>query len=74
MDGIYDTFKQMNSQGEKDDKIIAICEDDPEFRHIRDIKDLPPHRLAEIRRFFEDCILEPSLRKLSEICLICIPR
>jgi hypothetical protein len=44
-------------QGEKDDKIIAVCADDPEFRHYKDIKELPPHRLAEIRRFFEDCIL-----------------
>jgi len=47
-----------NLQGEKDDKIIAVCADDPEFRHYRDIKELPPHRLAEIRRFFEDCILQ----------------
>ncbi|KAG0502625.1 hypothetical protein HPP92_002697 [Vanilla planifolia] len=44
----------MIDQGEKDDKIIAVCVDDPEFRHYNDIKDLPPHRLAEIRRFFED--------------------
>ncbi|BBH07940.1 pyrophosphorylase 1 [Prunus dulcis] len=44
----------MIDQGEKDDKIIAVCADDPEFRHTKDIKDLPPHRLAEIRRFFED--------------------
>ncbi|MQM03514.1 hypothetical protein Taro_036288 [Colocasia esculenta] len=44
----------MVDQGEKDDKIIAVCADDPEFRHYKDIKDLPPHRLAEIRRFFED--------------------
>ncbi|XP_073149903.1 soluble inorganic pyrophosphatase 4-like [Henckelia pumila] len=44
----------MIDQGEKDDKIIAVCADDPEFRHHKDIKDLPPHRLAEIRRFFED--------------------
>ena len=45
------------TQGEKDDKIIAVCADDPEYRHYNDIKELPPHRLAEIRRFFEDCIL-----------------
>ncbi|KAK1321341.1 Soluble inorganic pyrophosphatase [Acorus calamus] len=44
----------MIDQGEKDDKIIAVCADDPEFRQCNDIKDLPPHRLAEIRRFFED--------------------
>ncbi|VAH00907.1 unnamed protein product [Triticum turgidum subsp. durum] len=28
--------------------------DDPEYKHFNDIKELPPHRLAEIRRFFED--------------------
>ena len=47
---------QILLQGEKDDKIIAVCADDPEFRHYKDIKEIPPHRLAEIRRFFEDCI------------------
>ncbi|KAG7034135.1 Soluble inorganic pyrophosphatase 1 [Cucurbita argyrosperma subsp. argyrosperma] len=44
----------MIDQGERDDKIIAVCADDPEFRHYKDIKEIPPHRLAEIRRFFED--------------------
>jgi inorganic pyrophosphatase len=42
-------------QGEKDDKIIAVCADDPEYRHYNDISELSPHRLQEIRRFFEDC-------------------
>ncbi|RAL49864.1 hypothetical protein DM860_002155 [Cuscuta australis] len=40
----------MIDQGERDDKIITVCADDPEFRHYNDIKELPPHRLAEIRR------------------------
>ncbi|KAE9595847.1 putative inorganic diphosphatase [Lupinus albus] len=44
----------MIDQGEKDDKIIAVCADDPEYRHYTDLKELPPHRLMEIRRFFED--------------------
>ncbi|XP_021714549.1 soluble inorganic pyrophosphatase-like [Chenopodium quinoa] len=44
----------MIDQGEKDDKIIAVCADDPEFRHYTELNELPPHRLAEIRRFFED--------------------
>ncbi|XP_025806216.1 soluble inorganic pyrophosphatase 4 isoform X2 [Panicum hallii] len=44
----------MIDQGEADDKIIAVCADDPEYKHYNDIKELPPHRLAEIRRFFED--------------------
>ncbi|KAL3613749.1 V-ATPase V0 sector subunit c'' [Castilleja foliolosa] len=45
---------QMIDQGEKDDKIIAVCADDPEYRHFTDISQLAPHRLTEIRRFFED--------------------
>ncbi|XVF16243.1 hypothetical protein REPUB_Repub10bG0014700 [Reevesia pubescens] len=44
----------MIDQGEKDDKIIVVCADDPKFHHYTNIKQLPPHRLAEIRRFFED--------------------
>jgi hypothetical protein len=37
-----------------DDKIIAVHADDPEFKHINDISEVPKHRLKEIRRFFED--------------------
>jgi len=44
----------MIDQGEQDDKVIAVHADDPEFRHFTDISELPKHRLAEIRRFFED--------------------
>ncbi|KAD4178466.1 hypothetical protein R6Q59_022065 [Mikania micrantha] len=44
----------MIDQGERDDKIIAVCADDPEYKHFVDIQQLPPHRLSEIRRFFED--------------------
>lgn len=56
----------MVMQGEKDDKIIAVCADDPEYRHFKDIKELPPHRLAEIRRFFEDCEAHLKLRFVAE--------
>lgn len=28
--------------------------DDPEYDHYRDVAELPPHRLAEMRRFFLD--------------------
>ena len=45
---------QMIDQGERDDKIIAVHADDPEYRHFEDISELPKHRLNEIRRFFED--------------------
>ena len=58
-------------QGEKDDKIIAVCADDPEYKDYNDIKDLPPHRLAEIRRFFEDCILLHVLTMNTELTLFC---
>ncbi|WVZ68047.1 hypothetical protein U9M48_017037, partial [Paspalum notatum var. saurae] len=44
----------MIDQGEKDDKIIAVCTDDPEYRHYNDLSELSPHRVQEIRRFFED--------------------
>ncbi|KAH9331944.1 hypothetical protein KI387_004052, partial [Taxus chinensis] len=39
----------MIDQGEKDDKIIVVCVDDPEFHHYKNILELPPHRLQEIR-------------------------
>ena len=45
---------QMLDQGEQDDKVIAVHADDPEFKGFTDISQLPPHRLAEIKRFFED--------------------
>eukprot|EP00899_Mesostigma_viride_P029719 jgi/Mesvir1/9932/Mv06635-RA.1 len=44
----------MIDQGEADDKIISVCADDPDFAHVNSIDDLGPHRLLEIRRFFED--------------------
>lgn len=45
---------QMIDQDEEDDKIIAIHEHDPAYRHFHDISQLPEHTLAELQRFFED--------------------
>lgn len=45
---------KMIDQGEADDKIIAVHADDPGFNHYNSMKDLPPHLLREVRRFFED--------------------
>ena len=45
---------KMMDEGEMDDKIIAVHAHDPEFNHYQSIKELPPHRLAELKRFFED--------------------
>jgi inorganic pyrophosphatase len=44
----------MIDQGQDDEKIIAVHLDDPEYRAWVHIDQLPPHRLAELRRFFED--------------------
>ncbi len=45
---------KMKDQGEADDKIIAVHANDPEFSHFKSINELPPHRLKEVQRFFED--------------------
>ena len=45
---------KMVDQGEADDKIIAVHAHDPEYSHYNSISELPPHRMAEVRRFFED--------------------
>jgi inorganic pyrophosphatase len=45
---------KMTDQGEEDDKIIAVHANDPEYAHYNSITELPPHRIAEVRRFFED--------------------
>jgi inorganic pyrophosphatase len=37
-----------------DDKLIAVHADDPEYAPYRHIRDLPPHRLRELQRFFLD--------------------
>ncbi len=37
-----------------DDKIVAVCVDDPAFAHYQDMGELPPHVLRELQRFFRD--------------------
>ena len=45
---------RMVDQGEADDKIIAVSENDINVNYITSLDTLPPHTLVEIRRFFED--------------------
>ena len=45
---------QMLDNGEKDDKIIAVAENDMSVNHLRDIDELPQHFFRELKNFFED--------------------
>ena len=45
---------KMVDQGQDDEKIICVHLDDPEYNDYTDISQLQPHRLAELRRFFQD--------------------
>lgn len=44
----------MLDQGQKDEKIICVHLDDPEYRVYGNIDELSPHRLEELKRFFQD--------------------
>ncbi len=44
---------RMIDSGEKDDKIIAVYNDDPRYKEIEDVKHAPSHTIAELRHFFE---------------------
>ncbi|HVK60680.1 MAG TPA: inorganic diphosphatase [Bdellovibrionales bacterium] len=46
-------YMKMVDQGEEDDKIIAVHADDPEFSYLNSISELAPHKLREIKNFFE---------------------
>ena len=44
----------MTDNEEVDHKIVAVHVNDPEFNSYHDVHQLPPHKLAVIKRFFED--------------------
>jgi inorganic pyrophosphatase len=44
----------MIDSGKKDHKILAVAVDDPEYNGFREATELPAHRLALLRRFFQD--------------------
>ena len=45
---------RMLDQGEHDDKIIAVAQNDMSVQHFNDISELPKHFVKELRNFFED--------------------
>lgn len=44
----------MIDSGKKDHKIVAVAVSDPEFNGFHEASELPPHRVAMLRRFFLD--------------------
>ncbi len=44
---------RMIDQGDSDDKLLAVPIEDPRFKDITDISQLPEHYLKEIAHFFE---------------------
>src|SRR5207342_1013531 len=42
----------MIDSGKRDHKVLAVAADDPEYNGFREARELPPHRLALLRRFF----------------------
>lgn len=44
----------MIDSGAKDHKIIAVATADPEFNSYHDASELPSHKIAMVRRFFQD--------------------
>lgn len=44
----------MIDSGDKDHKVIAVATADPEYNSYREVRELPPHKMATVRRFFQD--------------------
>ena len=44
---------RMIDTGERDDKILGVYVKEPKCNGIKDLKDLPPHFLKELKEFFE---------------------
>jgi inorganic pyrophosphatase len=43
----------MIDDGESDAKIIAVPTKDPRFKEVKDLADINPHTIEEIKHFFE---------------------
>lgn len=45
---------RMIDGGDQDDKILAVPLQDPHYKDVKDIHDVPPHLLKEIEHFFKE--------------------
>ena len=43
---------EMSDENGVDHKVLAVCEDDPRFLHVKELDQVPPHQLKEIAHFF----------------------
>ena len=44
---------EMVDNGERDEKIIAICKNDPMYNNIHEMNKLPHHMYEEVKHFFQ---------------------
>ncbi|HLH85790.1 MAG TPA: inorganic diphosphatase [Thermoplasmataceae archaeon] len=44
---------KMIDQGDVDNKVLAVAKDDPNFKHVQKLEDLPKHLLDEVANFFQ---------------------
>ena len=44
---------RMIDNGEKDDKIVGVYNNDPRYKDFKSIKDVPKHIMTELKHFFE---------------------
>ena len=63
---VIGVMKMRDDKGE-DDKLISVHVDDPNYADYSDVSELPPHRLRELQRFFEDyTALEHKMVRVRE--------
>jgi inorganic pyrophosphatase len=44
---------EMNDNGELDNKIICVSDRDPRYAHVKDVKELTPYEIKDLKTFFE---------------------